>query len=191
VIKYSNPDYSFKVLLRGDDNVGKSCLILRYTDDIYVSSPISSIGVDFKTKSIALNGDTVKLQIWDTTRQERRLLQANPYRGAHAIIVAFDVTNRASFDNVHQHLKEIDRFADENVVVTLVATKCDAPKAEWKVSEEEIKTFAMHLNKNVFFTSAKSEENGFVDQLFEGVAKSILADKIEASSSGPSSLPRR
>lgn len=184
-------DYLFKILVVGDSGAGKSCLILRYADDTYTANPMSTIGVDFKVRTIALNESTVRLQIWDTAERKRRLLQANPFIGAHAIIVAFDVTNRASFDNVHQHLKEIDRFADVGIIVTLVATKCDAPKAAWKVSEEEIQLLAESTRKDVFFTSAKVEENGFVDPLFEGVAKSILADKIEAAPSGPSSLSRK
>ncbi|KAH9330216.1 hypothetical protein KI387_002324, partial [Taxus chinensis] len=80
-------DYLFKILLVGDSAVGKSCLLLRFTEDSYMESYISTIGVDFKIKTVELDGKTIKFQIWDTAGQERfKTVTSSYYRGAHGII---------------------------------------------------------------------------------------------------------
>merc|ERR1712013_845506 len=119
-------DYLFKLLLIGDTGVGKSCLLLRFADDTYTESYISTIGVDFKIRTIELEGKTIKLQIWDTAGQERfRTITSSYYRGAHGIIVVYDVTDMDTFKNVPQWLEEIDRYACENVNKLLVGNKSD------------------------------------------------------------------
>ncbi|KAL8554034.1 hypothetical protein ACS0TY_002317 [Phlomoides rotata] len=119
-------DYLFKLLLIGDSSVGKSCLLLRFADDSYVDSYISTIGVDFKIRTVELDGKTIKLQIWDTAGQERfRTITSSYYRGAHGIIIVYDVTEMESFNNVKQWLNEIDRYANDSVCKLLVGNKCD------------------------------------------------------------------
>ena len=107
-------DYLFKILLIGDSGVGKSCLLVRFADDTYADSYINTIGVDFKIRTIDINSKTVKLQIWDTAGQERfRTITSSYYRGAHGIIIAYDITDKESFQNLRQWLFEIDRYASE------------------------------------------------------------------------------
>jgi len=164
-------DYLFKLLLIGDSGVGKSCLLLRFADDTYTESYISTIGVDFKIRTIELDKKTVKLQIWDTAGQERfRTITSSYYRGAHGIIVAYDVTDQESFNNVRQWLQEIDRYACDNVNKLLVGNKCDLT-AKKVVDYTTAKEFADQLGIPFLETSAKNSTN--VEQAFITMASEI------------------
>jgi len=167
----SEYDFLFKLLLIGDSGVGKSCLLLRFADDTYTESYISTIGVDFKIRTIELEGKTVKLQIWDTAGQERfRTITSSYYRGAHGIIVVYDVTDNDTFTNVKQWLQEIDRYASEGVNKLLVGNKSDLTSK--KVVEYSVaKEFADQLKIPFLETSAKTATN--VEQAFLTMAKEI------------------
>ncbi|CAH9081675.1 unnamed protein product [Cuscuta epithymum] len=144
-------DYLFKLLLIGDSSVGKSCLLLRFADDSYVDSYISTIGVDFKIRTAELDEKTIKLQIWDTAGQERfRTITSSYYRGAHGIIIVYDVTERESYENVKQWLNEIDRYASESVCKLLVGNKCDMVDNKVVTTEE-----ARHLQMSWGFLSLR------------------------------------
>jgi Ras-related protein Rab-1A len=175
----SEYDYLFKLLLIGDSGVGKSCLLLRFADDTYTESYISTIGVDFKIRTIELEGKTVKLQIWDTAGQERfRTITSSYYRGAHGIIVVYDVTDNDTFTNVKQWLQEIDRYASEGVNKLLVGNKSDLTSK--KVVEYSVaKEFADQLAIPFLETSAKSATN--VEQAFLTMAKQIK-DRLGSTS---------
>ena len=124
-------DYLFKILLIGDSGVGKSCLLLKYTDGIYADSYISTIGVDFKIKTEAIDGKTIKLQIWDTAGQERfRTITTAYYRGAMGILLVYDVSDEQSFTNVRNWMRQIDQNAAENVTRILIGNKCDVDPSE-------------------------------------------------------------
>ncbi|KQK08121.1 ras-related protein RABD1 isoform X1 [Brachypodium distachyon] len=152
-------DYLFKLLLIGDSSVGKSCLLLRFADDAYVDTYISTIGVDFKIRTVELDGKSVKLQIWDTAGQERfRTITSSYYRGAHGIIIVYDVTDMESFNNVKQWLSEIDRYASDSVCKLLVGNKCDLVDSK-VVDTEEAKALADSLGMTFLETSAKESIN--------------------------------
>jgi len=164
-------DYLFKLLLIGDSGVGKSCLLLRFADDTYTESYISTIGVDFKIRTISLASKTIKLQIWDTAGQERfRTITSSYYRGAHGIIVVYDVTEMESFNNVKQWLHEIDRYATEGVNKLLVGNKSDLISKK-AVETQQAKDFADELAIPFLETSAKSATN--VEQAFMTMATEI------------------
>jgi len=166
-------DYLFKLLLIGDSGVGKSCLLLRFADDTYTESYISTIGVDFKIRTVELDGKTIKLQIWDTAGQERfRTITSSYYRGAHGIIVVYDITDAESFNNVKQWLHEIDRYASENVNKLLVGNKSDLTSKR-AVTFEQGKEFADSLNIEFIETSAKNATN--VEKAFLAMSAQIKA----------------
>lgn len=156
--------------------MGKSCLLLRFADDTYTESYNSTIGVDFKIRTIELEGKTVKLQIWDTAGQERfRTITSSYYRGAHGIIVVYDVTDQETFNNVKQWLQEIDRYANEGVNKLLVGNKSDLVNKK-VVDYNAAKEFADSLAIPLLETSAKNATN--VEQAFLTMAKQIK-DRFE------------
>ncbi|KAJ5073091.1 ras-related protein rabd2a-like [Anaeramoeba ignava] len=164
-------DYLFKLLLIGDSGVGKSCLLLRFADDTYTESYISTIGVDFKIRTIELEGKTIKLQIWDTAGQERfRTITSSYYRGAHGIIIVYDVTDQESFNNVKTWLHEIDRYASEHVNKLLVGNKSDLVSKK-VVDTDTAKSFADQLGIPFLETSAKNSTN--VEKAFITMAAEI------------------
>ncbi|KAI0313073.1 GTP-binding protein ypt1 [Amylostereum chailletii] len=178
----SEYDYLFKLLLIGDSGVGKSCLLLRFADDTYTESYISTIGVDFKIRTIELEGKTVKLQI-----ERFRTITSSYYRGAHGIIVVYDVTDNDTFTNVKQWLQEIDRYASEGVNKLLVGNKSDLTSK--KVVEYSVaKEFADQLTIPFLETSAKNATH--VEQAFLTMAKQIkdrMGSTSTAAGTGKSS----
>merc|ERR1740122_114103 len=164
-------DYLFKLLLIGDSGVGKSCLLLRFADDTYTESYISTIGVDFKIRTFEQDGKTVKLQIWDTAGQERfRTITSSYYRGAHGIIIVYDVTDKESFNNVKHWFQEIEKYAADGVNKLLVGNKCDLSSKK-VVQYDEAKELADSLAIQFMETSAKNSHN--VEQAFQTMAKDI------------------
>jgi Ras-related protein Rab-1A len=186
-----NPDYDylFKLLLIGDSGVGKSSLLLRFADDSYLETYISTIGVDFKIRTVELDGKTVKLQIWDTAGQERfRTITSSYYRGAHGIIVVYDVTDQESFSNVKQWLNEIDQYASEDVNKLIVGNKSDRDN-EKVVDAQTAKAFADEVGIPFLETSAKSASN--VEQAFMTMAAEIkkrMASKPAMAAGKPAAV---
>merc|ERR1711953_1108655 len=149
----------------------------------YTESYISTIGVDFKIRTIELDGKTIKLQIWDTAGQERfRTITSSYYRGAHGIIVVYDVTDQESFNNVKQWLQEIDRYACENVNKLLVGNKCDLTTKK-VVDYTTAKEYADQLGIPFLETSAKNATN--VEQAFMTMAAEIKNRVGPPAPSGP------
>lgn len=169
----SKYDYLIKLLLIGDSGVGKSCLLLRYSDDSFTSSFITTIGIDFKIKSILCGDSKVKLQIWDTAGQERfRTITTAYYRGAMGILLVYDVSDEESFTNVRNWMRQIDQNAAENVNRILIGNKADVDPTERKVSSDRGKALAAEYGIKFFETSAKLNTN--VDESFMSIAKDIV-----------------
>ncbi|XP_039740937.1 ras-related protein Rab-26 isoform X7 [Pteropus medius] len=121
-------DVAFKVMLVGDSGVGKTCLLVRFKDGAFLAGTfISTVGIDFRNKVLDVDGMKVKLQIWDTAGQERfRSVTHAYYRDAHALLLLYDVTNKASFDNIQAWLTEIQEYAQHDVVLMLLGNKVDS-----------------------------------------------------------------
>jgi len=167
-----------KLLLIGDSGTGKSSLLLRYADEDFRDSFISTIGVDFKVKSVDINGEEVKLQIWDTAGQERfRTITSSYYRGAHGVFVVYDITNPETFGNVKNWMTEIDRYATEKVSKGLIGNKSDLDGSR-QVSVEDGKNLAKQLGIPFFETSAKTGTG--VEDAFQVLTANIIKEVANA-----------
>lgn len=151
--------YLYKLLLIGSSGVGKSCLTIRFADSMYEGNQMSTIGVDFKIKTIELDGKRVKLQLWDSAGQERfRALSSAYYRGAHGVGIVFDVTDEATFQCIEpEWFDEVDRHCP-SIVRVLIGNKCDMEE-EREVSAEEAMSLADRHGMKYIETSAKTSEN--------------------------------
>lgn len=169
-------DVSSKVMLIGDSGVGKTCLLVRFKDGAFLSgSFISTVGIDFRNKVVDVEGTKVKLQIWDTAGQERfRSVTHAYYRDAHALLLLYDVSNKASFDNIRAWLGEINEYAQEDVVIMLLGNKADMT-SERVIRTEDGERLANEYNVAFMETSAKTGMN--VDLAFMAVAKDLKMKK--------------
>eukprot|EP00568_Trieres_chinensis_P011753 CAMPEP_0183317604 /NCGR_PEP_ID=MMETSP0160_2-20130417/58402_1 /TAXON_ID=2839 ORGANISM="Odontella Sinensis, Strain Grunow 1884" /NCGR_SAMPLE_ID=MMETSP0160_2 /ASSEMBLY_ACC=CAM_ASM_000250 /LENGTH=191 /DNA_ID=CAMNT_0025483667 /DNA_START=166 /DNA_END=741 /DNA_ORIENTATION=- len=160
-------EYLYKILLIGDASVGKSCLLLRYTDDTFSNKQTATIGVDFKIRTIDLDDKAIKLQLWDTAGQERfRTVVRSFYRGAHGVIVVYDVTDMESFNNVTRWFDEVARFSTHAVKI-LVGNKSDL-QSERAVPTELGREVAKRYGIGFVETSALTSQN--VEQAFITIA---------------------
>eukprot|EP00200_Dunaliella_tertiolecta_P005975 CAMPEP_0202355150 /NCGR_PEP_ID=MMETSP1126-20121109/10166_1 /ASSEMBLY_ACC=CAM_ASM_000457 /TAXON_ID=3047 /ORGANISM="Dunaliella tertiolecta, Strain CCMP1320" /LENGTH=225 /DNA_ID=CAMNT_0048947721 /DNA_START=239 /DNA_END=917 /DNA_ORIENTATION=- len=166
-------DVLVKLLLIGDSGVGKSCLLLRFSEDSFTSSFITTIGIDFKIKKIMVDNKLVKLQIWDTAGQERfRTITSAYYRGAMGILLLYDVTDEASFNNIRNWMRNIEQHASDNVNKILVGNKSDMANEKRAVPYSKGKALADEYGVQFFETSAK--ENINVEEVFTAIAKDVM-----------------
>lgn len=169
-------DCLMKLILIGDSGVGKTCFLMRFADDNFTTSHISTIGIDFKIKMITLDDKKVKLQIWDTAGQERfRTITQTYYKGAMGIILAYDCTDEKSFANIQSWVKQIEVHARPDVVKVLIGNKCDRP--DKKISEEEGRRLAERHKMGFFETSAKTGIN--IKETFYYMAKEIKEKTVQ------------
>ena len=169
-------DYLFKLLLIGNSSVGKSSLLVRFVDDIWEENFVPTIGVDFKLKTLDVNGKKVKLQIWDTAGQERfKNITASYYRGGNGVLVVYDITDRDSFTNLTTWLIEIEKNANKNVFKLLIGNKNDL-ESERKVTFNEGKEFADSNGMKFIETSAKTADK--VYEAFELLTKEIIKNNL-------------
>ena len=178
----SDFDLLFKVLLIGDSGTGKSCLLIRFAEDIFSDNYISTIGVDFKIKTIEIEGKTVKMQVWDTAGQERfRTITASYYRGSNGVIIVYDVTDRESFDHVNFWMKEVDRLASPDVCRLLVGNKTDLTDKR-AVTTEEGQALATQYGVAFLETSARDNQN--VEQAFMKMAATMQKKQGQGTTAG-------
>lgn len=181
--KSSKFDTTIKLLLIGDSGVGKSCLLLRFSDNSFTPSFITTIGIDFKIRTIELEGKRIKLQIWDTAGQERfRTITTAYYRGAMGILLLYDVTNEESYENIRNWMANIQENAAETVNKVLVGNKCDLA-AKRKIPTEKGQQLADEYGMPFFETSAKTNEN--VEEAFTKITRDIMARIGDAPTPGP------
>eukprot|EP01121_Diplochlamys_sp_Union-15-3_P013579 TRINITY_DN4237_c0_g1_i1.p1 TRINITY_DN4237_c0_g1~~TRINITY_DN4237_c0_g1_i1.p1 ORF type:complete len:236 (+),score=42.16 TRINITY_DN4237_c0_g1_i1:2-709(+) len=169
-----NPDYDYmcKLLLLGDSGVGKSALMTRFAEEKFKTSFISTVGIDFKMKTVTINGSRIKIQIWDTAGQERfRTITKTYYRGAHGYVLVYDITNKESFDHVKYWLGEIKKNGNDNVHKVIVGNKSDL-EAQRMVQTEEGKKFAEE--KNIVFTETSAKDDNNVNEVFMSMTEKFL-----------------
>lgn len=178
-----HPAIHLQFVLIGDTGVGKSCILLRFADDTFTDSYMSTIGVDFRFRTVEVDKKTCKLQIWDTAGQEKyRTITSAYYRGADAIVMVYDVTNRDSFKHVNDWLLEVTRYAADDTCKLLVGNKCDLQAARI-ITTKEGSSFAAELDVDYLETSALDGTN--VETAFFHLAKALMArDKNRASQVG-------
>jgi len=164
-------DYLFKVVLIGDSGVGKSNLLSRFTRNEFSLESKSTIGVEFATRSINVDGKMIKAQIWDTAGQERyRAITSAYYRGAVGALLVYDITRHVTFENVERWLKELRDHTEHNIVVMLVGNKSDLRHLR-AVSTEDAQTFAER--EGLYFIETSALESTNVENAFKQVLTQI------------------
>jgi small GTP-binding protein len=168
-------DYLFKILLIGESSAEKTQFVDKFIGE---NCPIRG---DFTIKIINIEGKIIKLQIWDTAGQERfRTITKTYYKGAHGIILTYDVTDQNSFKNIRNWIKQIEANAQTNVCKVLVGNKCDKP--DRVVTEDEGQKLAQDFNMSFFETSAKTNQN--VNEVFNFLTTEILKSNAGKTQTG-------
>ena len=171
-MKTTETELVYKILLLGDSEVGKSCFLMRYSDNIFVENYITTIGLDYKLKYVQLDsGETIKVQLWDTAGQDRyRTIAKNYYKGSHGILLLYDITKENSFENIREWVQNIREEVYEKAIIFLIGNKIDK-KNERKITTEQGQKLADEYNLPFFEASAKSGEN--VEEIFKNLYKKI------------------
>lgn len=164
---------TLKILIIGESGVGKSSLLLRFTDDTFDPELAATIGVDFKVKTIAVDGNSAKLAIWDTAGQERfRTLTPSYYRGAQGVILVYDVTKRDTFTRLENWLNELETYCTRNdLVKMLVGNKIDKEENRVVDRNEGLKFARKH---SMLFIEASAKTRDGVQCAFEELVEKIL-----------------
>ena len=179
----SKKESLYKILILGDSTVGKTCFLTRYADNTFQENQMATLGVDYKLKNIKMeDGNIVKLQIWDTAGQDRfHSLTRNYFKGAHGIILLYDITTQSSFDNVSKWIKQIKEDASEKVVIILVGNKIDLEHKR-AIPTEEGEKIAEDFGLIFFECSAKTGKN--INEAFNELIKKTVANFAKPAGKG-------
>lgn len=176
-VEGAEPDYLLKIILVGDSGVGKTNILNQFVRNQFNPDSKATVGVEFTTKTVQIDGKTVKAQIWDTAGQERyRAVTASYYKGASGAMLVYDITNSISFNSVRKWLKEIQDNSDNKATVMLVGNKCDLDSSR-SIPLEEARALADKENMLFLETSAMSAEN--IQQAFSALLSTILEGIIQ------------
>lgn len=157
-------DNFYKIVVVGDYGVGKSSIISRFCDDFFPESHATTIGIDFKVKTVTLDRQKIKLEIFDTAGLEKfRPIASAYYQNASGVLIVYDVTDAESFQNISKYFRDVKFFIPPDAEMLLVGNKCDLMN-ERKISFAQAETFASQFGLSLFEVSAKSGHN--VEQLF-------------------------
>mmetsp|Transcript_21977 Transcript_21977/g.24332 ORF Transcript_21977/g.24332 Transcript_21977/m.24332 type:complete len:210 (+) Transcript_21977:115-744(+) len=163
--------YLFKYIIIGDTGVGKSCLLLQFTDKRFQPVHDLTIGVEFGARMVNLQDKLVKLQIWDTAGQERyRAITSAYYRGAVGALLVYDISKHATFENVERWLKELRDHAEPNIVVMLVGNKSDLRHLRNVETDEAMAFSEQH---NLAFIETSALDSSGVDTAFQRILTEI------------------
>jgi Ras-related protein Rab-1A len=173
-----NYEYIFKIIIIGNSNVGKTSLINRFIDKTYNENYTATLGVDFFMKTIVVNQQTIKLQIWDTAGMEKyQSITSSYYKGAHACIIVYDITDRESFDSTEKWIESFYKFCNPEIekIILLIGNKCDLSMNR-KVSFEEAENFA--VKNNLFYQESSAKDSINIEEIFQAIGMKLL--KIHA-----------
>jgi len=169
--------YLFKYIIIGDTGVGKSCLLLQFTDKRFQPVHDLTIGVEFGARMINIKDQQIKLQIWDTAGQESfRSITRSYYRGAAGCLLVYDITRRDTFNHLTTWLEDARQHSNSNMTIMLIGNKCDL-ESKRAVTREEGEQFAQENGLVFVETSAKTAAN--VESAFIQTAHNIH-DKIDS-----------
>jgi len=165
---------NLKVLVVGETGVGKSSLMLRYTDEKFMADILPTVGLDFRVKVMELAGYSVKISIWDTAGQERfKNISSSYYRGAQGVVLVYDITERRTFNNLARWLTELERYGGEKMVKVVVGNKRDQIHKR-SVSYDEGKDWADQ--RGFLFTETSARDRSNVELVFQQLVGSILQE---------------
>ena len=171
------PEIKIKLLIIGDTNVGKTSMLLNYTDNYFPETHLATIGVEYKVKEVTTDKYKINLQIWDTAGQERfRSITKSFFQSTNGIIFVYDITCRKSFHNVKDWIKDSEMNANSGFEKILIGNKIDL-KDKREVPFDDLKEYGIKKKIEVMETSAKERVN--IDEAFQKITDLILNNKNE------------
>jgi small GTP-binding protein len=183
----ADPDFLVKIVLIGDSGVGKTNLLSRFTRDQFNPDSKSTIGVEFATKTLEIEGKTVKAQIWDTAGQERyRAITSAYYRGAIGALLLYDVSSALTFQSLTRWLQELRENADSNIVVMLVGNKCDLQELRAVATDEGV---GFAKTESLLFIETSALDATTVQESFKKLITEVVHKLSQGADLGAKGAP--